>query len=248
MTAACTVLAIDEVHAQSATVTVQGYQYSFENRVETAAGDLNNLPAGTLQIKRISDGKVVYTEETSLQPGCGDNKTVEAVSSDFISFCGNLGGRHFTKKLFRLQPSPVPVAQIDYYDSPAAITAEGSDLRTLVLRRDIFGAKLTGPHYFPVVYKSVDDGVTIGFRPDYGPGSSRRYVDYYKELRNREQIANAYPEMIAALVASGDVSLICSELKLLKKGVASPKEIENWMQHIPEAGYPKFKIQQCVRK
>ncbi len=232
--------------AQTNTGARGDYIYSYVERVETAAGDLQGETTGTISIARGTKDAVVYMEQTPLRPGCGAIPAIEWIGNDYAAFCGNLGGRHYTKKLFKLSPMPAPVAQLDYFDSPAKLVADADGkVRTLVLRRDIFGDKLTGPHYFPLVYTLASDGATTAFAVDFKKGAQYHYQGYFNQLKKERNPAAYFPEMLAALIATGDRDLICGELKKLKTPKSGLPDLQRWLEQLATAGYPRFDTRQC---
>lgn len=231
--------------AQNAVLTHAGHTFSYQESLETAEGDLQGEVIGVIHVTR-EDGLVsIYQEKTALRPGCGDEPGAEYVGGDFVALCGHLGGRHYTKTLFRLTPEPAPVAQLDYYDSPAPIGIDRHGvLRTRVLRRDVFSG-VTGPAYFPFVY-ALDGGADKpAFRRDFSAAARPLYVDYYETLKREGKPRVHYRAMAAALVASGDKGFACRELRALQKVLPASVDLPGWLRTLPRAGYPGFELSSC---
>ena len=229
--------------AQEASLVLAGYQFAYRERIETAPGDLHGETTGQIVITRLDGNDTVYLERTHLRPGCGSEQTIARIGADIVALCGHQGGRHYTKKLFRLTPRPVPLAQIDYFDTPAAVTVDpDGKLRTRVLRRDLFG--LPGPVYFPFVHVLNDGMVVQAFAPDFSAGARPHYLDYYQELKRQAQPALRYREMAAALVATGNSAFACRELAALQRALPATVDLAAWLRELP-AVYPAFDGQRC---
>ncbi|AVR94982.1 hypothetical protein [Pseudoduganella armeniaca] len=231
--------------AHNAVLTHAGHTFSYQESLETAEGDLQGEVIGVIHVTR-EDGLVsIYQEKTALRPGCGDEPGAEYVGGDFVALCGHLGGRHYTKTLFRLTPEPAPVAQLDYYDNPAPIGIDRHGfLRTRVLRRDVFPG-VTGPVYFPFVY--VLDGAADkpAFRRDFSVTARPLYLDYYEALKREGRPRVHYRAMAAALVAAADTVFACRELRALQKALPASVDLPGWLRTLPRAGYPGFELAGC---
>jgi hypothetical protein len=231
--------------AQNAVLTHAGHTFSYQESLETAEGDLQGEVIGVIHVTR-EDGLVsIYQEKTALRPGCGDEPGAEYIGGDFVALCGHLGGRHYTKTLFRLTPEPAPVAQLDYFDSPAPIGIDRQGiLRTRVLRRDVFPG-VTGPVYFPFVYALDGAADKPAFRRDFGAGARALYVDYYEALKREGQPRVHYRAMAAALVASGDKAWACRDLQSLQRALPASVDLARWLRTLPRAGYPGLALKDC---
>ena len=234
-----------QASAQNAVLTQDGHTFSYQERIETAPGDLQGEVVGTITIRRDDGQELVYEEDTDLRPGCGDEPAVEYLGGDFVALCGHLGGRHYTKTVFRLTPAPVPLAQLDFFDTPAPIGLDRNGiLRTRVLRRDVFRG-VTGPEYFPYVYSLDETDTPPVFAPDFSASARPIYLDYYETLRREGQPTEHYREMVAALVAGGDVRFACRELGELKRALPGSVDLRKWVRTLPQGGYPAFDVRSC---
>lgn len=57
--------------AQAAEALANGYSVRFDERIETAPGDLHGATVGRISIVRAADQGLAWQENTPLQPGCG---------------------------------------------------------------------------------------------------------------------------------------------------------------------------------
>jgi len=234
-----------QASAQNAVLTQDGHTFSYQERIEMAPGDLQGEVVGTITIRREDGQEIVYEEDTDLRPGCGDEPAVEYLGGDFVALCGHLGGRHYTKTVFRLTPEPAPLAQLDFFDTPAPIGLDRNGiLRTRVLRRDVFRG-VTGPEYFPYVYSLDETDMQPVFAPDFSASARPIYLDYYETLRREGQPAEHYREMVAALVAAGDVRFACRELAELRRALPGAVDLRKWVRTLPQGGYPAFDVRGC---
>jgi hypothetical protein len=246
VTAATALAAIAlQASAQNAVMTQDGHTFSYQERIQTAPGDLQGEVVGTIVITREDGQEIVYEEETALRPGCGDEPAVEYLGGDFVALCGHLGGRHYTKTVFRLTPEPAPLAQLDFFDAPAPVGIDRNGiLRTRVLRRDVFRG-VTGPVYFPYVHSLDATAAQPVFAADFSASARPIYLDYYETLRREGQPAEHYREMAAALVAAGDVRFACRELGELKRALPASVDLRQWLRTLPQGGYPVFDVRGC---
>ena len=141
-----------------------GYTVRFDERIEMATGDLHGFDVGRIRIVRTADQGLVWQENTPLQPGCGTVAAVTVLNDIYVALCGHLGGRHHTQKIIFMQGNSPSMVNLDQFDSPSAVRVErDGSLAIDVLRRDRFPGELTGPHYFPTVYRLHHDDATFGF-------------------------------------------------------------------------------------
>ena len=242
--------------AYAGEVRGNGYTARFDERTETAPGDLHGETVGGIRLVRTSDQALVWQENTPLRPGCGNVAAVTAINDRYMALCGNLGGRHYTQKIIFTQGSSLSMVSIDQYDSPSPVRVErNGSLAIDVLRRDLFPAELTGPHYFPTVYRLRHDDATFSFVPSFDGDAAERYWLHYRATRQAAPAAEVLPELLASLLAaqSGKQS-ICAELDTLAADLQQGRQYDaqgartlmrTWLHKLSAIGYPAFDTQAC---
>lgn len=232
--------------SQAAELSNNGYLFRFDERIETAAGDWHGQVAGTISVRRASDQALLLQMNTPLIPDCGAVPAVYAIDDNMVALCGHLGGRHYTQTVIRIDYE-LNVAAIDQHDGAQRLQA-GPDgmLQTAVLVRDFFAGELSGPHYFPFVYRLRRDNATFGWQPVFDSVAAPLYLRSYRDERAMETtLTEQLPQALAALVASGDNATICRELATLQTAPDSPALVTTWLRRLPEIGYPAFDMRQC---
>ena len=242
--------------AYAGEVHSNGYTVRFDERIEDAKGDLHGETAGSIRLVRTSDQALVRQENTPLRPGCGDVAAVTAINDSFVALCGHLGGRHYTQRIILLEGNTPGMASVDQYDAPSPVRVEGDGALAIdVVRRDLFPGELTGPHYFPTVYRLHRDAVTFGFVPSFDAASAGRYWQHYHATRQAAPAAAVLPELLASLLAAqsgkqsicGELDAIASELQggVARQGPGARALMLDWLRKLPAAGYPPFDGQAC---
>eukprot|EP01133_Synstelium_polycarpum_P020369 gene20369-24448_t len=143
------------------------------------------------------------------------------------------------------------MASVDQYDAPSPVRVEGDGALAIdVVRRDLFPGELTGPHYFPTVYRLHRDAVTFGFVPSFDAASAGRYWQHYHATRQTAPAAAVLPELLASLLAAqSGKQPICGELDAIARelqGGGAPQGpgaralMLDWLRKLPAAGYPAF--------
>jgi len=247
--------AMAAVHASE--IVQNGYSVRFEERIEDAPGtDLHGATVGRISIWRTGSSQLLWQENTNLSPGCGEIAPVTVLNARFVALCGHLGGRHYTQKIISLQGSVPKLISVDQYDaaSPVRVEADGA-LAMDVWRRDMFPAELTGPHYFPFVYRIPDDGLTFDSRLSFDQQAAQRYWRHYQAIRQTAPAAAVLPELLGALLASqAGKQPICAELDhietdLVRQGLQGDHEahrlMQSWLGKLPTIGYPALNTQAC---
>lgn len=232
--------------AQAAELNHNGHVFRFDQRVETAPGDLHGQAAGTMSVRRAGDQALLLQIDTPLNPGCGAVPAVYAIDDTLVALCGHLGGRHYTQTVIRID-QPLNVASIDQHDGAQRLQAGPDGMpQTAVLARDFFAGELTGPHYFPRVYRLRRDNATFGWQPVFDSAAAPLYLRSYRDERAMATtLAEQLPQALAALVASGDNATICRELATLQAAPGIPALLATWLRRLPEIGYPAFDLRQC---
>ncbi|SDL97212.1 hypothetical protein SAMN05216517_102558 [Janthinobacterium sp. OK676] len=242
--------------AYAGEVRSNGYTVRFDERIETAPGDLHGETVGGIRLVRTADQALVWQENTPLRPGCGNVAAVTAINDRYMALCGHLGGRHYTQKIIFTQGSSLSMASVDQYDSPSPVRVErNGSLAIDVLRRDLFPGELTGPHYFPTVYRLRHDDAMFGFLPSFDGDVAERYWLHYRATRQAAPAAEVLPELLASLLAaqSGKQS-ICAELDTLAADLQQGRQYDaqgartlmrTWLHKLPAVGYPAFDTQAC---
>jgi len=242
--------------AYAGEVRSNGYTARFDERIETAPGDLHGESVGGIRLVRASDQALVWQENTPLRPGCGNVAAVTAINDRYMALCGHLGGRHYTQKIIFTQGGSLSMVSIDQYDSPSPVRVErNGSLAIDVLRRGLFPGELTGPHYFPTVYRLRHDDATFGFVPSFDGDAAERYWLHYRVTRQAAPAAEVLPELLASLLAaqSGKQS-ICAELDTLAADLQQGRQYDaqgartlmrRWLHKLPAIGYPAFDTQAC---
>lgn len=244
--------------AHASEIVQNGYTVRFEERIENAPGtDLHGETVGRISIWRTGSQQLVWQENTSLSPGCGDIAAITSLNARFVALCGHLGGRHYTQKIIRLQDSLPKVITVDQYDdaSPVRVEANGT-LALDVWRRDMFAGELTGPHYFPYVYRMPDNGLTADFSLSFDQQAAQHYWLHYQAIRQTSQAAAVLPELLAALLASqAGKQSVCAELDRIEADLlrqdpqatqASGRlQMQAWLRKLPTIGYPPLNTQAC---
>ncbi|MCA1861147.1 hypothetical protein LE191_13625 [Janthinobacterium sp. HSC-3S05] len=242
--------------AYASEVHSNGYTVRFDERIEEASGDLHGETVGRVSIVRTSDQALVWQENTPLRPDCGVVAAVTAINDRFVAVCGHLGGRHYTQKIILLQGGSPAMVSVDQYDSPSAVRVErNGSLAIDVLRRDRFPGELTGPHYFPTVYRLHHDDATFGFVPSFDGDAAERYWQHYRATRQVAPAAAVLPELLASLLAAqAGKQSICAELDTLATDLQQERQhdaqgartlMRTWLHKLPAIGYPAFDTQAC---
>ncbi|MEC5162996.1 MULTISPECIES: hypothetical protein [unclassified Janthinobacterium] len=229
--------------------------FQFEPRLEDGPGDLHGAAVGRISVLRAADRRVVYSEDTPLQPGCDAIPAMTLLTPHLLALCGNLGGRHYTYKVLRSAGASLDVATLDMQDGNEPLHV-GSDGRVfgVVMRRDVY-PQLTGPRYFPLVYRLREDGASFGFRPDFSSAAAPLYRRRYQLMKQHNNAQQEAEEMLAMLLATQDRAFVCQELAYLENmlvkggkfqdGQAARGFLTDWAQKLPEAGYPAFNDFTC---
>ena len=233
-----------------------GYTVRYDERIEEASGDLHGESVGSIRLTRASDQALVWQENTPLRPGCGAIPAVTLLSDQFVALCGHLGGRHYTQRIMLLEGNTPGMASVDQYDAPSPVRVEGDGALAIdVVRRDLFPGELTGPHYFPTVYRLHRDAVTFGFVPSFDAASAGRYWQHYRATRQAAPAAAVLPELLASLLAAqsgkqsicGELDAIAAELQgsVAPQGPGARTLMLDWLRKLPASGYPAFDGQAC---
>ncbi|WFR78745.1 hypothetical protein P9875_24055 [Janthinobacterium rivuli] len=242
--------------AYAGEVHSNGYTVRFDERIEEASGDLHGATAGRVSIVRTSDQALVWQENTPLRPDCGVVAAVTAINDRFVAVCGHLGGRHYTQKIIFMQGNALSMVSVDQYDSPSPVRVErNGSLAIDVQRRDRFPGELTGPHYFPTVYRLHHDDATFGFVPSFDGDAAERYWQHYRATRQAAPAAAVLPELLASLLAAqAGKQSICAELDTLTVDLQQGQQhdaqgartlMRTWLHKLPAIGYPAFDTQAC---
>ncbi|WP_035821434.1 hypothetical protein [Janthinobacterium sp. RA13] len=242
--------------AYAGEVHSNGYTVRFDERIEEASGDLHGATAGRVSIVRTSDQALVWQENTPLRPDCGVVAAVTAINDRFVAVCGHLGGRHYTQKIIFMQGNALSMVSVDQYDSPSPVRVErNGSLAIDVQRRDRFPGELTGPHYFPTVYRLHHDDATFGFVPSFDGDAAERYWQHYRATRQAAPAAAVLPELLASLLAAqAGKQSICAELDTLTVDLQQGQQhdaqgartlMSTWLHKLPAIGYPAFDTQAC---
>ncbi|MED5594323.1 hypothetical protein [Janthinobacterium sp. P210006] len=243
--------------AQAGEVLANGYGVRFDERIETAPGDLHGATVGRISIVRAADQAPVWQENTALRPGCGAIAPVTAIHDSIVATCGHLGGRHYTQKIIALQGNVPLMASVDQFDAPSPVRMErDGSLAVDVVRRDLFPGELTGPHYFLTVYRLRHDGATFGFVPSFDGEAAERYWRHYRATRQAAPAAAVLPELLASLLAAqAGQPAICAELAMIAAELqrdGQPRAAQGahtamlaWLDKLPAIGYPRFDALAC---
>lgn len=82
--------------SQATELSHNGHVFRFDERIETAPGDLHGQVAGTMSVWRADDQALLLQINTPLIPGCDAVPGVYAIDENMVALCGHLGGRHYT--------------------------------------------------------------------------------------------------------------------------------------------------------
>ena len=126
--------------------------------------------------------------------------------------------------------------------------------------RDRF-PEITGPLYFPYVYRLYSDQSAFGFHVDYSLDSRQQYKKFYTDIKSED---NKYllPVKIAALMAIQEEKFVCGEISEIRNNANSHndaslqnstdkstyKSIDQWIDKLPSIGYPPFNLNNCSKK
>ena len=242
--------------AQTGAVLANGYSVRFDERIETAPGDLHGATVGHIRIMGAAEQGLVWQENTALQPGCGAIPAVTRIDDSLVALCGHLGGRHYTQKIIFMHGNSPSMVTLDQYDAPSAVRMErDGSLAIDVLRRDLFPGELTGPHYFPTVYRLHRDAFAFGFLPSFDANAAERYWLHYRATRQAAPAAAVLPELLASLLAAqSGKQAICAELDTLAADLQQGRQhdaqgartlMRTWLHKLPAIGYPAFDTQAC---
>ncbi|MDI3293448.1 hypothetical protein [Janthinobacterium tructae] len=248
--------------AYAGEVHSNGYTVRFDERIETAPGDLHGATVGRISIVRAADQGLAWQENTPLQPGCGAIAAITVLNDSYVALCGHLGGRHYTHKIIFMQGNSPTMVSVDQFDSPSAVrVGRDGSLAIDVLRRDRFPGELTGPHYFPTVYRLHHDDASFGFIPSFDGDAAERYWQHYRATRQAAPAADVLPELLASLLAAqAGKQSICAELATLAADLQQGQQYEQyeqydmqgartlmrkWLHKLPAIGYPAFDTQAC---
>ena len=243
--------------AHAGEVRSNGYTVRFDERIETAPGDLHGATVGRISIVRAADQGLAWQENTPLQPGCGAIAAITVLNDHYVALCGHLGGRHYTQKIIFMQGNSPAMVSVDQFDSPSAVRVErDGSLAVDVLRRDRFPGELTGPHYFPTVYRLHHDDATFGFVPNFDGEAAERYWQHYRATRQAAPAAGVLPELLASLLAAqAGTQPICTELATLAAHLQRDSQphdaqgartlMRTWLHKLSSIGYPRFDAPAC---
>lgn len=244
--------------AHASEIIQNGYTVRFEERIEDAPGTgLHGETVGRISIWRTGSQQLVWQENTNFRPGCGGIAAITRLNARFVALCGHLGGRHYTQKIIRLQNSSPKVITVDQYDDANPVRVEENGTLALdAWRRDMFPGELTGPRYFPFVYRMPDDGQALDFSLSFDEQAAQRYWLHYQAIRQTAPAAAVLPELLAALLASqAGKQPVCAELdrieaELLREdpqaGQAGGRlQMQSWLRKLPAIGYPPLNTQAC---
>lgn len=233
-------------------VELDGYQFNFELNKEIDK-NIDVEKQSRILVTRGNVKTPILFENTNLIPGCGKNPALQKLGNNYVAACGNLGGRHYTYKIFRIAASGLESATLDAFDNANELTVEADgSLSILVTLRDQFPGELNGPAYFPYVYKLVANNVTFGFERQFGADAKKQYENYYSWLKSsNKNDPNSLPLKIAALIATQDKEFVCHEINAIRKGgdvkdsETLEKALDHWIKALPKIGYPLFNLKDC---
>ena len=73
--------------AYAGEVHSNGYTVRFDERIETAPGDLHGAAVGRISIVRAADQGLAWQENTPLQPGCGAIAAITVLNDSYVWPC-----------------------------------------------------------------------------------------------------------------------------------------------------------------
>lgn len=245
--------------APSAQLEVGGYTY----RYETVGG------GGKITIRSTGEGTVRYQEITALQPGgCAKTPVIWKLPADPLRrftehwgvgeherwiaiLCGSTDYRHQTIKVFIADPpSGLRATALEFGDTIPNLTDLDGDGRyeAKVFRR-ILWPELGFLQDYLQVYRLQIDHRLFGFVPVYGSAVKHVYreeFDRYKNAPGRERIASDVGPMLAALLATQDMSMICGEVGTFTARGILVAELERWQKRLGQLGFPGIDFSKCV--
>ena len=245
--------------APSAQLEVGGYTYRYET---VGVG-------GKITIRSTSQGAVLYQEMTGVQPGrCAKNPVISKLPADPLRrftehhgvgpherwiaiLCGGTTGHQQTIRVFIEHPTVfVRVTSLEFEDTIPNLTDLDGDGRyeAKVFRR-ILWPELGFLQDYLQVYRLQIDGQLFGFVPVYGSAVKHVYreeFDRYKNAPGRERIASDVGPMLAALLATQDMSMICGEVGTFTARRVTVAELERWQERLGQLGFPGTDFSKCA--
>ncbi len=235
---------------QKSSAEIRGHLFTFEKSLNRDRS-IDSEYLSTISVKRNGSNAEIYKQVSTLLPGCESISKLQKLEENLVAICGHLGGRHYTYKFYRVGASGPEVATLDAFDVAPQIAHHKSDgtVSLLVILRDRF-SDITGPVYFPYVYKLHRDESAFGFYLDYSASSREQYEKFYATIKTKND-TSYLPVKIATLMAIQDKSFVCRELnEIAKNGEGKnhgslQNSIEKWMEKLPSIGYPTFNLNDC---
>lgn len=233
---------------QKASAEIRGHVFTFE-KSQNSDRSIDSEHLSTVLVKKNGSRAEIYKQVSTLQPGCGTISKLQKLEENLVATCGHLGGRHYTYRFYRMGASGIDVTTLDAFDVIPEIYRSNGAISLLVILRDRF-PEITGPVYFPYVYKLHRDENTFGFHLDYGIDSREQYEKFYSTIKTKDN-ESYLPVKVATLMAIQDKSFVCHELSEIAKNAKGEKlrslqnSIEKWMAKLPSIGYPTFNLNDC---
>ncbi|MDH5525089.1 MAG: hypothetical protein OEY01_14020 [Desulfobulbaceae bacterium] len=238
------------------------YEYVKESVRSSSGGVL--YYHGKILVKN-KNGKVVYSENTNLQPGMCDeypagSKFIYKFNQQFmprqekeiVVFCGSISGRHKTLKLFSGSSGGLRTTAIDFENTKPNLTkVDGNNTYTsIVYRRLLFKEVGYQPIPYLFVYALHDDSSMFGFKPAYGSSVKQHYMSYYKSLKkniNDENYKSYIGPLLASLISVEDEDEVCNEFVWFVDKLSASLDANVWVKRLVAAGYPDFNFEICHR-
>ncbi|WP_462164357.1 hypothetical protein [Pseudoalteromonas xiamenensis] len=233
---------------QKVSAEIRGHVFTFEkSQNHDRSIDAEHL--STVLVKRIGSETEVFKQVSTLQPGCEAIPKLKKLEDNLVATCGHLGGRHYIYRFYRVGASGIEVATVDAFDFIPEVYSTNGSVSLLVKLRDQL-SEITGPVYFPYVYKLHRDQSAFGFHLDYGIGSREQYEKFYSTIKTKDN-ESYLPAKVATLMAIQDKRFVCHELSEIAKNAKGEthrnlqNSIEKWMAKLPSIGYPTFNLNDC---
>lgn len=236
---------------QKVSTEIRGHVFTFE-KSQNRDRSIDSEHLSTILVKKNGSEAEIYKQVSTLQPGCEAIPKLQKLEENLVATCGHLGGRHYTYRFYRLGASGLDATTLDAFDVAPEIAYKGNgSVSLLVMLRDRF-PEITGPVYFPFVYKLHRDESAFGFHLDYSVSSREQYEKFYTTIKTKDN-ESYLPVKIATLMAIQDKSFVCHELSEIAKNAKGKGEmhgslqnsIEKWMVKLPSIGYPTFNLNDC---